>query len=78
MTTYKGINGFGNSPGDSITENSTEWYGKVGMPKGKLSRYPSAVADISSGNRRLAKSKHGSGGGSGTAMKGVNAFSKGK
>jgi hypothetical protein len=78
MTTYKGVNGFGNSSGDSITENKTEWYGKVGFPKGKLNRYPSAVADISSGNRRLAKSNHGSGGGDGVTTRGVNAFSKGK
>jgi hypothetical protein len=78
MTTYKGVNGFGNSPGDSLTENATDYYGKVGMPKGKLKRYPSAVGDISGGNRRLAKSNHGDGGGSGTMTKGVNAFSKGK
>jgi hypothetical protein len=43
-----------------------------------LKRYPSAVGDISGGNRRLAKSNHGDGGGSGTMTKGVNAFSKGK
>jgi len=79
MTTFKNkVNAFGDSAGDSLAENCTNWSGKVGMPKGKLSRYPSAVADISGGNRRLAKSKHGGGGGMSTSMKGVNAFSKGK
>jgi len=78
MTKYSGVNGFGNSSGDSITENSTNYCGRSGLPKGKLKRYPSAVADISAGNRRLAKSNHGEGGGSGVNTRGVNAFSKRK
>ncbi len=69
MTTYNGVNGFGNSAGDSITENCTKY--------GKLKRYPGAVADTSAGNRRLAKSNHGDGGSSGTTQRGTNAFTKG-
>jgi hypothetical protein len=77
MTNYRGVNGFGNSAGDSISENCTNYGGRSGMPKGKLKHYPSAVADVSNGNRRLAKSNHGAGDGSGVAMRGTNAFSKG-
>ena len=77
-TKYNGVNGFGDSDGDSLTMNATTYKGKVGMPKGKLQRYPSAVADISGGNRRLSKSNHGDGGGSGVSMRGTNAFSKGR
>ncbi len=77
MTVYRGVNGFGNSAGDSITENCTKYGGRGGFPEGKLKRYPSAVSDISGGNRRLAKSNHGDGGGSGTSVRGTNAFSKG-
>lgn len=76
-TKYNGVNGFGNSDGDSLTMNSTNYGGRGGLPAGKLKRYPSAVADIESGNRRLAKSNHGAGGDSGTSMRGTNAFSKG-
>ncbi len=79
MTTFKNkVNAFGDSAGDSLAENCTNWGGKVGMPKGKLKRYPSAVADISGGNRRLSKSNHGTGGGDGVSTKGTNAFSKRK
>ncbi len=77
MTTYRGVNGFGNNAGDSITENCTNYGGRGGMPSGKLKRYPSAVADISGGNRRLSKSNTGDGGGSGTTIRGTNAFTKG-
>jgi|KBSMisStaDraftv2_1062788.scaffolds.fasta_scaffold2945607_1 hypothetical protein len=78
MTTFKNsVNAFGNSAGDDLSKNSTEWCGRGVLPKGKLKRYPSAVANISSGNRRLAKAKHGDGGGSGTTVRGQNAFTKG-
>jgi hypothetical protein len=81
MTTFKNkVNAFGSSAGDSMSANPTKWHGcsSVGMPKGKLGRYPGAAGAISDGNRRLAKSKHGDGGGSGTTFrKGMNAFSKG-
>lgn len=81
MTTFKNsVNAFGDSAGDDMSKHVTNWCGnKTGMPKGKLKRYPGAVGDIDDGNRRLAKAKHGTGGGSGTTFrKGMNAFSKGK
>jgi hypothetical protein len=80
MTTFKNsVNAFGNSAGDSMTENCTTWKGRGVLPKGKLKRYPSEAGNISGGNRRLAKAKLGTGGGSGTTFaRGVNAFSKGK
>ncbi len=77
MTVYRGVNGFGNNAGDSLTMNSTNYKGRGGFPEGKLKRYPSAVADISGGNRRLSKSNTGDGGGSGTSVRGTNAFTKG-
>ncbi len=77
MTVYRGVNGFGNNAGDSITENCTNYKGRGGFPEGKLKRYPSAVADISGGNRRLSKSNVGSDGDSGTSIRGTNAFTKG-
>jgi hypothetical protein len=81
MTTFKNkVNAFGSSAGDSMSANPTKWRGcpSVGFPKGKLSNYPGEAAAISTGNRRLAKAKLGTGGGGGTTFrKGVNAFSKG-
>jgi hypothetical protein len=52
----------------------TKFGGRPAVPAGPLKHYPGAVADISSGNRRLAKSKHGEGDGSGTVFKGTSAF----
>lgn len=78
MTTFKNsVNAFGDSAGDDIEKNSTDFCGRGGMPKGKLQRYPSAVANIEHGNRRLAKAKHGAGAGSGTSVRGQNAFTRG-
>lgn len=48
----------------------TEFKGRPAVPAGPLKRYPGAVADISNGNRKLAKSQHGDGGGSGTTFSG--------
>jgi hypothetical protein len=78
MTTFKGFNAFGDSAGDSLSAPKTEWKGRGVLPKGKLKRYPGEAANISNGNRRLAKAKHGAGGGSGTSHRGTNAFTKGK
>ena len=79
MTTFKNtVNAFGNSAGDNIDKHSTNWSGRGAFPKGKLKRYPGETANISTGNRRLAKAKHGDGGGSGTSFCGRNAFSKGR
>lgn len=47
----------------------TNFCGRGAVPQGQLQRYPGAAADISTGNRRLAKSKHGEGGGSGVTFK---------
>lgn len=79
MTTFKNtLNAFGNSAGDSLSAHVTNWSGRGVLPQGKLKKYPGAAGAISSGNRRLAKAKHGTGGGSGTSFCGKNAFSKGK
>ena len=51
--------------------------GRGGLPEGGLKRYPGAVADIGMGNRRMAKSEHGDGGGSGTRFSGTTAFDRG-
>ena len=51
--------------------------GRGGLPEGGLKRYPGAVADIGMGNRRMAKSVHGDGDGSGTRFSGTTAFDRG-
>lgn len=48
----------------------TKFGGRGGVPEGPLKRFPGAVADTSGGNRRLAKSRHGEGDGSGTRYSG--------
>lgn len=53
---------------------STKFGGRPAVPAGPLKRYPGAVADIENGNRRLSKSGHGDGGGSGTRFSTTNAF----
>lgn len=58
---------------------ATKFGGRPSVPAGPLKRYPGAVADISTGNRRLAKSNHGDGGGSGTTFSGApSGFKRGK
>ena len=52
----------------------TKFTGRGGVPEGPLKHYPSAVAEISSGNRRLSKSNHGDGGGSSTRYSTTTAF----
>jgi hypothetical protein len=82
MTKFRNsVNAFGDSAGDDMSKHVTNWCGSptVGFPKGKLKSYPGEVGEISGGNRRLAKAKYGTGGGSGTTFrKGMNAFSRGK
>lgn len=58
----------------------TKFMGRGGVPEGRLKHYPGAVADVSGGNRRLSKSNHGDGGGSGTSFSttGGNAFGRGR
>lgn len=41
---------------------ATKFKGRPAVPAGPLKRYPGGVADISSGNRRLAKAQHSDGG----------------
>lgn len=82
MTTFKG-----HSPGFNPTGTNkcipnpmgppdTEFKGRSAVPGGPLKRFPGAAADISNGNRRLAKSNHGDGGGSGVGYGGRGAFKK--
>lgn len=63
---------------------ATKFGGRPAVPAGPLKRYPGAVADISSGNRRLAKAKHGEGedggvswGGHATGFNGKSVSKKG-
>lgn len=77
MTKYKGVNGFGNSAGDSTTTHVTKYKGR-GVFGGKSMSYSSASADISGSGRHYAKAKMGTGGGSPTHMRGKNAFSRGR
>jgi len=44
----------------------TNFSGRGAVPEGPLKNYPGAVANIGNGNRRLAKTRHGEGGGTGT------------
>lgn len=82
MTTFKGRKtGFNTSGTNSCVPNefgpsTTNFKGRGGVPSGKLQRHPGAVANISNSNRRLAKAAHGDGGGSGTSIRGTNAFTK--
>lgn len=86
MTTFKGHKtGFNPKGGNDTTPNvsgppATKFGGRPAVPAGALKRYPSGVANIDNGNRRLAKSQHGDGGGCGTTFSttGGNAFGRGK
>lgn len=77
MTTFKGRKtGFNPTGSNEAVPNvkgppATKFGGRPAVPAGSLKRYPGAVADISGGNRRLAKSNHGDGGGSGTVFTGA-------
>lgn len=87
MTTFKTggyRNGFNTSGTNKCVPNEagppkTKFGGRPAVPKGGFKRYPGGVANISDGNRRLAKTKHGDGGGSGTRFSttGGNAFGRG-
>lgn len=80
MTIFKGHK-TGFKPGKSneccpnmMGPPKTKFGGRPAVPAGPLKRYPGAAADIDDGNRRLAKSNHGDGGGSGVTYKGRKAF----
>jgi hypothetical protein len=80
MTSFKGMKtGFNPSGSNDCCPNmsgppATKFGGRPAVPAGPLKRYPGAVADISGGNRRLSKSAHGDGGGSGTSFSTTTAF----
>jgi len=80
MTTFKSRNSaFNKSGSNAAAPNksgppSTKFKGRGALPDGGFKRYPGAVANTESGNRRLAKSEHGDGGGSGTVFKGRDPF----
>lgn len=58
----------------------TKFTGRGAVPEGQLKRFPGGTAATENGNRRLAKSNVGDGGGSGTRFSttGGNAFGKRK
>lgn len=84
MTKYKGRQtGFNKTGSNNVTPDfsgppSTDYCGRGSVPDGKLKHYPGAVANISDGNRRLAKSNHGAGGGSTTRVSTSTAFGRGR
>lgn len=85
MTTFKGHKtGFNKGGSNTCLPNemgppATKFAGRPAVPAGPLKRFPGAVADISSGNRRLAKSNHGDGGGDGVNYCGSpNGFKGGR
>lgn len=86
MTTFKGHKtGFNPKGSNDCVPNpsgppATKFGGRPAVPAGPLKRYPGGVASIDDGNRRLAKSKVGDGGGSGTSFSttGGNAFGRGR
>lgn len=83
MTKFKGQKtGFNPTGSNDCVPNpmgppTTKFMGRGGLPEGGLKRYPGAVADIGMGNRRMAKSVHGDGDGSGTRFSGTTAFDRG-
>lgn len=83
MTTFKGHKtGFNRSGSNACVPDedgqTTNFCGRGALPNGKLQRTPGVINGTAAGNRRLAKSGVGDGGGSATKFKGVNAFSKRK
>lgn len=86
MTKFRGHKtGFNSGGANDCTPNAsgapkTKFGGRPAVPKGALKRYPGGVASISDGSRRLAKSTHGDGAGSGTrySTTGGNAFGRGR
>jgi hypothetical protein len=85
MTTFKGRQtGFNPKGSNDCTPNmsgppATKFGGRPAVPAGPLKLYPGGVAEIDNGNRRLAKSDHGTGVGSMTnfCSTGGNAFANG-
>lgn len=86
MTRFKGRKtGFNKTGSNDCCPNemgppATKFGGRPAVPKGPLKRFPGEVANTSAGNRRLAKSTHGDGGGDGVTFSttGGNAFGRGR
>lgn len=57
---------------------ATKFGGRPAVPAGPLKHYPGGAASIDNGNRRLAKTQHGDGGGSSTTFTTRTAFGKRK
>lgn len=82
MSKFKGHKtGFNRTGSNKCVPNEmgppdTKFGGRGAVPDGQLKRYPGATADISGGNRRLAKAKHSEGEGSGVSFGGRGAFKK--
>ena len=80
MTRFRGIkNGFNPSGSNKCVPNpdgppTTKFGGRPAVPAGPLKRYPGGAASIDGGNRRLAKTQVGEGGGSGTTFRTHTAF----
>lgn len=76
MTKFKGRKtAFNPSGSNDVTPNrdgppTTKFKGRGSLPEGSLKHYPGITEDVSTGNRRLARSKHGDGGGSSTVFNG--------
>lgn len=79
MTTFRGHKtGFNKTGKNDCVPNeagppATKFTGRGAAPN-TMKLYPGGVANISDGNRRLAKTKHGDGGGSGTSFSTLTAF----
>lgn len=84
MTSFKGHKtGFNKTGSNDCVPNAmgppaTKFGGRPAVPAGPLKHYPGGVANISEGNRRLAKAQHGDGGGCSTTFKTRTAFGKSK
>lgn len=76
MTVFKGFKtGFNKTGRNDCDPNpsgppATKFKGRGGLPEGALKHYPGGAASIDNGNRRLAKSNMGDGGGSSTRFSG--------
>lgn len=76
MTMFKGMKtGFNRKGSNECVPNpsgppDTKFTGRGGLPDGPLKHYPGITEDVGKGNRRLARSNHGDGGGSSTRFAG--------
>lgn len=84
MTTFKGrTTGFNPTGSNTCAPNEsgppkTKFGGRPAVPAGPLKHFPGGAASIDGGNRRMAKTAVGDGGGSSTAFRSRTAFGKSK